>query len=85
MSNLEKNYAKILEALHQVKPQNNFLIQIRTPKLSGIELIALNITSEYMGVDSERDLFRRLQKSLLCRKTTKLSIKNCLNLIKLKR
>ena len=53
MSNLEKNYAKILETLHQVEPQKNFLNQIRTPKLSDIELIALNITSEYMGIDSE--------------------------------
>lgn len=65
MSNLEKNYAKILETLHQVEPQKNFLNQIRTPKLSDIELIALNITSEYMGIDSERDLFRRLPKHLL--------------------
>ena len=65
MSNLEKNYAKILDTLHQVEPQKNFLNQIRTPKLSDIELIALNITSEYMGIDSERDLFRQLPKSLL--------------------
>ena len=59
INNLEMNYAKILEALHEVESQKNFLNQIRSPKLSDIELIALNITSEYMGIDSERDLFRR--------------------------
>lgn len=38
----------------------NFLNQIRKPKLSDIELIALDLTSEYMGIDSERDLFRKI-------------------------
>jgi hypothetical protein len=51
--------------LHQVEPQKNFLNQIRKPKLTDIELIALNITSEYLGIDSERELFRRLPQFIL--------------------
>lgn len=65
MSNLESSYTKILNTLHQVEPQKNFLNQIRTPKLSDIELIAINITSEYLGIDSERDLFNKLPQYLL--------------------
>lgn len=31
----------------------NFLNQMRKPKLSDIELIAIDLTSEYMSIDSE--------------------------------
>jgi len=65
MSNLESSYTKILNTLHQVEAHKNFLNQIRVPKMSDIEVIALNITSEYLGIDSERELFRRLPKHLL--------------------
>ncbi len=64
MSNLESSYNKILGTLHQVESKENFLNQIRKPKLSDIELIALNLTSEYLGVDSEYELFRRLPKHI---------------------
>lgn len=67
MSNLESSYNKILAALHQVEPKTNFLKQIRKPKLSDIELIALNLTSEYLGIDSECELFRRLPEHIKAR------------------
>jgi len=35
--------------------------QRRKPKLSDLELIALSLSSEYMGIDSECDLFRKLR------------------------
>lgn len=38
----------------------NFLNQIRKPKLSDLELIYMDFTSEFMFIDSERDLFRKL-------------------------
>ena len=34
--------------------------QIRVPKLSDLELIALNITAEYMSINSELQLFRSI-------------------------
>ena len=55
---LFKNYKIILEELintcNHIKTTN----QIRLPKLSDIELIALNITAEYMSINSELQLFR---------------------------
>lgn len=43
----------------------NFLNQIRKPKLSDIELIAIDLTAEYMSIDSEYQLFRSLPSSFL--------------------
>ncbi|MCB9426665.1 MAG: IS982 family transposase [Flavobacteriales bacterium] len=50
---------------HQVI--NKILIlpyQRRKPKLLDLELISLNLTAEYLGFDSETDLFRKLPISL---------------------
>ncbi len=38
----------ILEVLNQIGIQSSFLKQIRIPKLSDKELIAINLTAEYM-------------------------------------
>lgn len=42
----------------------NFLNQIRKPRLSDIVLISIDLTSEFIGIDSERDLFRKLASEL---------------------
>jgi hypothetical protein len=60
MNNFSANYGKILDILKQVEGKKNFLNQIRIPKLSDIELIAMDITAEYMSIDSEYQLFRKL-------------------------
>ena len=60
MNNFYANYGKVLETLQVVVTKMNFLSQIRKPKLSNIELIAIDFMAEYMGVDSERNLFRKL-------------------------
>lgn len=65
MNNFTRNYAKILETLQSIESRMNFLNQIRKPKLSDIELIAIDLTSEFLGIDSERDLFRKLPVDLL--------------------
>lgn len=44
----------------------NFLNQIGKPKLSDIELISIDLTSEFMDIDSERNLFRKLLFSISC-------------------
>jgi Transposase DDE domain. len=64
MNNFSANYRKILETLKQVEDKMNFLNQIRKPKLSDIELIAIDLTSEYMSIDSEYQLFRALPSYL---------------------
>ena len=63
MHNFEANYNKILETLRLKVKKDNFIKQKRKPKLSDIELIALDLTAEYMSVDSEHQLFRDLQST----------------------
>lgn len=65
MNNFKSNYDKILEILKTITEKESFLIQIREPKLKDIELIAMNLTSEYMSIDSECQLFRILPKGLI--------------------
>ena len=67
MSNFETNYDKILEVLKSIIKKDSFLIQRRKPKLSDIELIAINLTAEFMSIDSECQLFRILPVKLISR------------------
>jgi hypothetical protein len=60
MNSFKANYDKILEILKSITNKESFLTQIRSPKLKDIELIAINLTSEYMSIDSECQLFRIL-------------------------
>lgn len=53
-----------METLQSIETRMNFLSQKRKPNLSDIELIAIDLTSEFMGIDSERDLFRKLPCNL---------------------
>ncbi|KAA6326107.1 hypothetical protein EZS27_024753 [termite gut metagenome] len=65
MNHFSANYRKIEETLRTIESKKNFLHQIRKPKLSDIELIGIDLTSEYMmGIDSEYELFRMLPASL---------------------
>lgn len=64
MNNFHTNYGKIFETLQQIESKMNFLNQIRKLKLSDIELIAIDLTSEYMSIDSEYQLFRTLPHDL---------------------
>jgi len=49
MNNFKSNYNKILEVLKSITEKEQFLKQKRKPKLKDIELIAMNLTAEYMG------------------------------------
>ena len=60
MSNLHDSYSKIYALLHELESMNNFLNQIRQPKLSDKQLIALTLASEGLGIDSERYLLKQL-------------------------
>lgn len=64
MNNFGSNYDKILEILKSITKKESFLTQIREPKLKDIELIAMNLTSEYMSIDSECQLFRIIPEVL---------------------
>lgn len=63
MHNFEANYNKILGTLQLNIEKDNFIVQKRKPKLSDIELIAIDLTAEYMSIDSEHQLFRDLKST----------------------
>ena len=61
MHNFKVNYEKILDVLKGLGFESeNFLHQVRKPKLSDLRIMALTFTAEYMGIDSEHQLFRVL-------------------------
>lgn len=64
MNNLEASYNKILKTIKSVEEKESYFHQIRKPKMKDIELVSLVLTAEYMGIDSEYELFRRLPVSL---------------------
>ncbi len=65
MNNFIQNYKIILKQLQQIAKTDNFYFKPIIPKISDIELIAINITSEYMSIDSEHQLFRTLKGTCL--------------------
>jgi len=62
MNNLNANYERILEVLQKISKDQLLDYQRRQPKMSDLELISLSLTAEFMGIDSESDLFRKLPK-----------------------
>lgn len=66
MHNFRVNYNKILEVLKGLGFESeNFLYQIRKPKLSDLGIIALTFTSEYVSIYSEHQLFNTFGSSIL--------------------
>jgi hypothetical protein len=65
MNNFEAKYELILKELKNLDFSDNFYFKPIKPKLSDLELIAINITAEYLSIDSEYQLFRYLQNTPL--------------------
>lgn len=64
MNNLIANYERILEVLRRVSKDQLLVYQRRQPKLSDLELVSLSLAAEFMGIDSESDLFRKLPEGI---------------------
>ena len=64
MHDFKANYEKILKVLKQISKENLLPYQRRKPVLADIEVISINLTAEYLGIDSECDMFRKLPKDL---------------------
>jgi hypothetical protein len=64
VNNLEASYNKILITINNIEKQESFLPQIRKPKLKDKEVVSLVLVAEYLGIDSEYELFRKLPSSL---------------------
>jgi len=65
MNNLNANYERILEVLRKISKDQLLVYQRRKPQLSDLEVIALSLTAEYMSIDSENHLFRKLPDLIL--------------------
>ncbi|KAA6327042.1 hypothetical protein EZS27_023937 [termite gut metagenome] len=65
MHNLVQNYELILKELTSICSHITSFKQIRQPKLSDLELVALNLTAEYMSYNSEFQLFRAIKGTYL--------------------
>lgn len=65
MNNFIRSYKIILHHLEELQINATLFKQIRPPKLSNIELVAMNFTAEYMGIDSECQLFRTIEYTYL--------------------
>ena len=65
MNNLTQNYKIILEKLTENCSHIESFSQVRQPKLSNLELVAINITAEYMSYNSELQLFKTIKRTEL--------------------
>ena len=62
MNNLIQNYEIILNELTKTCSHIESFSQVRQPKLSNIELVALNLTAGYMLHNTKLQLFRAMTK-----------------------
>ena len=70
MHNIKTNFDKILEVLKSILKDSvdslgNFPKVGKKPKFSDIEIISLTLTSEYLSIDSENLLFKKLKSEYL--------------------
>jgi Transposase DDE domain len=64
MSNIVKNYLRVLEVISSLNCELEYKSGVGAKvKMSDIEVVALSLTSEYMSIDSENDLFKQLVNS----------------------
>jgi hypothetical protein len=67
MKNFSAKYDKILEVLATITEKEQILRQNRQPALKDIELIAMNLTAEYMGIDIDCQLFLNISEYLFAK------------------
>ncbi len=65
MNNFIQNYEIILKNLKIICGDIESYLQIRKPKLSNLELVSLNLTAEYMSINTELQLFRQIKGTYL--------------------
>ena len=70
MHNIKTNFDKILGVIKdilgdEINAKGNYLRRGTVPKFSDIQVIALSLTAECLGIDSENYLFSKLNKEYL--------------------
>jgi hypothetical protein len=63
MSNIIKNYYRVLEVISSLNCESEFKSGIgRKEKMSDIEVVALSLTAEFMSIDSENSFFKQISQ-----------------------
>ncbi|WP_422851712.1 IS982 family transposase [Flavobacterium nitratireducens] len=66
MSNIVKNYFKVLEVISSLNYDSLFKSRVgRSGKMSDLEVVALSLTAEFMSIDSENSLFKQISPDLI--------------------
>jgi len=61
MSNIVKNYLRVLEVISSLNCESEFKSGVgRKSKMTDLEVVALSLTAEFMSIDSENSLFKQL-------------------------
>ena len=64
MSNIIKNYLRVLEVLSSLNCELEFKSEVgRKQKMSDLEVVALSLTAEFMSIDSENSLFKQINSN----------------------
>ena len=65
MSNIVKNYFRVLEVISSLNCESEFKLGAgRKRKMSDLEVVALSLTSGFMSIDSENCLFKHITVGL---------------------
>jgi hypothetical protein len=63
MSNIVKNYFRVLEVIRSLNCKSENKTNVgRKQKISDLEVVALSLTAEFMSIDSENSLFKEIDK-----------------------
>ena len=64
MSNIIKNYLRVLEVISSLNCELEFKSDVgRKQKMSDLEVVALSLTAEFMSIDSENSLFKQINSN----------------------
>lgn len=64
MSNIVKNYFKVLEVISSLNCESEYKSGVgRKEKMSDLEVVALSLTAEFMSIDSENSLFKQISSN----------------------
>ena len=64
MSNIVKNYLRVLEVINSLNCEPMYSSRVgRKSKMSDLEVVALSLTAEFMSIDSENSLFHQVNQA----------------------
>jgi hypothetical protein len=70
MHNFKSNYDKAFDIIKPlvwdvIDPKDNYIKSIKVPKMSDLQIVTINLVSEYMSINSENLLFKKLKSENL--------------------